>query len=180
MVVYTFLLDHVKRNDNADRRFKSSRGEVSRDEAAVRAEEERVPGAGGEAGPLRGPEPAPFVAAPPARLGEIRTAPQHGARPALVRDLKDYVESRGATFILVLWTNRHSMPPGELAGGLFPGIKLNVIDTGAGASAAWDTFHIPGEYHPDARAHARVARLLADKFQGARPHRSFSTSISAP
>jgi hypothetical protein len=40
-----------------------------------------------------------------------------------------------------------------------------VVDTGAGAPADWDSFYIPGEYHPDARAHARVARLLEDKFK---------------
>ena len=40
-----------------------------------------------------------------------------------------------------------------------------MIDTGAGAPADWDSYHIPGEYHPDARAYARVARLLAEKLR---------------
>jgi hypothetical protein len=42
---------------------------------------------------------------------------------------------------------------------------LNVIDTGAGAPPDWDSYRIPGEYHPDARAYARVASLVAEKIR---------------
>jgi hypothetical protein len=164
VVVYTFLLDHVKRNDNADRRLifpgakflgTKPRFALKRDGRLEEVEK-----------PRRYEEMSQLHLWQLLQLAWVKFGPSPSMEltRALVRDMKDYVESQGATFILVLWTNRHSLPPGQLSGELFPGIHLNVIDTGAGAPAEWDSYHIPGEYHPDARAHARIARLLVEKF----------------
>ena len=165
VVVYTFLLDHVKRNDNADRRliFPGAKFLGTKPRFALRRD-----------GTLEEIEkPARYEDLSRLRVWQILQLAwaKYGPPPsmeltrALVRETKDYVESNGATFILVLWTNRHSMPAGELARQLFPGIRLNVIDTGAGAPTDWDSYHIPGEYHPDARAYARVAHLLAERLR---------------
>jgi hypothetical protein len=165
VVVYTFLLDHVKRNDNADRRliFPGAKFLGTKPRFALKRD-----------GRLDEVEkPRRYEDMPQLHLWQLLQLAwvKYGPPPsmeltrALVRDMKDYAESQGATFILVLWTNRHSLPPGQLAGELFPGIRLNVIDTGAGAPPDWDSYHIPGEYHPDQRAHARIAQLVADKFR---------------
>jgi len=164
-VVYTFLLDHVRRNNNADRRliFPGAKFLGTKPRFATRRD-----------GTLEQVEkPARYEDLSQLRLWQLLQLAwaKYGPPPsmdltrALVREMKAAVESRGATFILVLWTNRHSTPPGKLSARLFPGIRLNVIDTGAGAPADWDSYHIPGEYHPDARAYARVASLVAEKIR---------------
>jgi hypothetical protein len=164
-VVYAFLLDHVRRNDNADRRliFPGAKFLGTKPRFALRRD-----------GKLEEVEsPRRYEEMSQIRIWQLLQLAwaKYGPGPsmdltrALVEEMKEEVESHGATFIMVLWTNRHAMPPGQLSGELFPGIRLNVIDTGAGAPADWDSYHIPGEYHPDARAHARVAALLAEKFR---------------
>jgi hypothetical protein len=70
------------------------------------------------------------------------------------------VESRGALFVLVLWTNPHQIPTEQLTQALFPGLNANVVDVGAGAPPAFGAWMIPGETHPDARAHAYVAARI--------------------
>lgn len=163
VVVYTFLLDHVKRNDNADRRliFPGAKFLGTKPRFALRGD-----GTLEEVG-----KPARYEDLSQIRVWQLLQLAwaKYGPPPsmaltrALVREMRDTVESSGATFILVLWTNRHSMPAGDLARQLFPGTRLTVIDTGADAPADWDSYHIPGEYHPDARAYAHVARLIAEK-----------------
>jgi hypothetical protein len=165
VVVYTFLLEHVKRNDNADRRLIYSDAKFlgTKPRFALKRD-----------GTLEVVEkPRRYEEMTQLRLWQLVQLAwaKYGPPPsmeltrALVRDMKDYVEARGATFVLILWTYRHSLPPGQQAGQFFPGIHLNVIDTGAGAPVDWDSWHIPGERHPDARAHARIARLLMEKFK---------------
>jgi hypothetical protein len=164
-VVYTFLIDHVRRNDNADRRllYRDAKFLGTKPRFALRRdgtlEEVEKPRRYEEVTELR-----------VWQLVQIAWA-KYGPPPsveltrALVRDMKRYVEARGAAFVVILWTDRHSLPPGQLAGRMFPGIRLNVIDAGAGAPEGWDSYRIPGDNHPDARAHARVARLLVEKFK---------------
>ena len=124
VVVYTFLLDHVRRNDNADRRliFPGAKFLGTKARFALRRD-----------GTLEQVEkPARYEDLSQLRVRQLLQLAwaNHGPPPsmeltrALVRDMKNYVESNGAAFILVLWTNRHSTPPGELAGQLFPGIRL--------------------------------------------------------
>jgi hypothetical protein len=163
VVIYTFLLDHVKRNDNADRRFIFPKA--------------RFPGtkprfAVGRDGSLS-------LVSRPHRYEEVfdchlcnlvqlfwnRWGPQPSIplTRALVKAMKEYVESRGAVFVLVLWTNPHQLPTERLADALFPGLKANVVDVGAGAPSNFTAWMIPGETHPDARAHAFVASRIRSK-----------------
>jgi hypothetical protein len=165
VVVYTFLLDHVKRNDNADRRFIFPKA--------------RFPGtkprfAVGRDGTLRQVSEAhryddvldchvcDLWGLFWARFGP---EPSMDLTRALVREMKEYVESKGATFVLVLWTNPHRLEAGRLSEALFPGTNLNVVDAGAGAPPAFAQWMIPGETHPDARAHAYVAEKIAGKLR---------------
>jgi hypothetical protein len=164
-VVYTFLLDHVKRNDNADRRllFPGAKFLGTKPRYALRADGSLVEAEK----PRRYDDRRELRVAQALRLAWTKWGPSPSVplTRALVRQMRDEVEASGAAFVLVVWTNRHSMPPGAVARGFFPGLRLTVVDTGSGAPEAWDSYHIPGEYHPDARAHAWVARLVAQKLK---------------
>ncbi len=165
VVVYTFLQEHVRRNDNADRRLlyrdaqflgTKPRFAVTRDGALEEIDRPR------RYEEMIQPRVWQLVQLAWAKYGP---PPSVELTRALVREMKDYAESRGATFILIHWTDRHSLRPGEQAARLFPGMRLDVVDTGAGAPEDWDSCYIPGEHHPDVRAHARVGRLLVDEFE---------------
>jgi hypothetical protein len=163
VVIYTFLLDHVKRNDNADRRFIFPKA--------------RFPGtkprfAVGRDGLLRQlSRPRRYEEAFDCHLCDLvrlfwtRWGPQPSIplTRALVKAMKEYVESRGAVFVLVLWTNPHQMPTEQLEEALFPGLKAKVVDVGAGAPPDFAAWMIPGETHPDARAHAYVAARIGSE-----------------
>ena len=161
VVVYTFLLDHVKRNDNADRRFIFPKARFPGTKPRYELASD---------GSLR-------ETSRPRRYEEMRDchlcdlvelawnhwgpAPNVPLTQALVKAMKEYVESRGAIFVLALWTNPHSIPTDQLMETLFPGLHANVVDVGHGAPPAFPQWMIPGETHPDARAHAYVASRIA-------------------
>ena len=163
VVIYTFLLDHVKRNDNADRRFifPKARFPGTKPRFSVAAD-----------GSLRQvSRPHRYEEMLDCHLCDLLelTWNRWGPEPsipltrALVKAMKQYVESRGAVFVLVLWTNPHQIPTGQLVEALFPRLKANVVDVGAGAPPAFGAWMIPGETHPDARAHAYVASRIGAK-----------------
>ncbi len=88
----------------------------------------------------------------------------------LVQEMKDYVASNGATFVVIHWYQRdHSKwnPPSTLGPGESPfgGMSLNLIDTTASQPPDWRNWLIQGDEHPDARAHAHVALLIVEEFQ---------------
>lgn len=165
VVVYTFLQEHVRRNDNTDRRllYRDARFLGTKPRFALKRDGtlEEV------ASPRRYEDMIQLRVWQLVRLAWVKYGPPPSIdlTRALVRRMKDDAESQGATFVLIHWTDRHSLPPGQQAERLFPGLDLNVIDTGAGAPEDWDSCYIPGEHHPDARAHARVGRLLVQKFK---------------
>lgn len=89
---------------------------------------------------------------------------------ALVRDMRNYVESRGSKFVVVFWYQRDYSrwnPPPTLGPGESPfhGMDLQVIDTTANAPPDWSRWLIQGDEHPDARAHARVAQLILEELR---------------
>lgn len=87
---------------------------------------------------------------------------------ALVQQMKDYVESNGAMFFMVLWDQGNYFdPPPTLRPGQSPfrGMNLNLIDTTAHAPPGWRRWIIPGDGHADARAHAHVADLLFEELE---------------
>jgi hypothetical protein len=163
VVIYTFLLDHVKRNDNADRRFifpkarfpgTKPRFAVAQDGSLHQASR-----------PHRYEDTWDCHLCDLVELFWNRWGPQPSIplTRALVKAMKEYVESRGAVFVLVLWTNPHQIPTEQLVAALFPGLKTNIVDVGAGAPPAFGAWMIPGETHPDARAHAYVASRIGEK-----------------
>lgn len=159
IVVYTFMYDHPWRNANYDRRVflpdgrflgtkplfgVSSNGTLVLERRPCLYSEyrySRVVAALERARYLYGPDPS------------------YDLTRSLVREMKRSVEARGARLIVVHW-RWSSHLRGADVGLPFDGLGLDLIDTGIGSPAEFDTWRIPGDGHPDARAHWHVARLI--------------------
>lgn len=172
-VVYTFLEDHVTRNANDDRRllYPDARFIATKPLYGV------------------GRDGALYLRRAPRRTDEIRSLrlwdwmrllwTQRGPLPdrdltrALIAEMRRFVEARGARFVVVNWDQEIDArtflpyPPGEGRIAILEGLGLEILDTRAGAPPDWDRWTIPGDPHPDARAHARVAALLAQRLEAA-------------
>lgn len=161
VVVYTFIEDHLVRNSNYDRRVLQMNA--------------NTPGTK----PLFGlnPDGTLRLRKAPYRLAEHPATPRLwryleiawnrlGPRPsipltvALVNEMRRFTEANGATFLLVYWRGQEPRPSPRLP--LFDSLGIDVLDTGVDAPPGWPNWTIAGDPHPDARAHARVAKLLYD------------------
>src|SRR5262249_3577319 len=80
---------------------------------------------------------------------------------ALVQEMRRVSEANGAAFVLVYWSGLWTRP--GLDASIFDSMNLDILDTGVDAPADWRNWTIPGDGHPDARAHARVAQLIHQK-----------------
>ncbi len=102
------------------------------------------------------------------QIAMIRWGPKPGfdLTRALLHEMKDYVESNGATFIVMSWNQWSQQRPKSVAqDSPFWGMDLKVIDADANPPPGWNNWKIPGDGHPDARGHAYVARLLVEAFK---------------
>lgn len=88
------------------------------------------------------------------QLLELRWMPRPGPRltRALINDMREYVEANGAKFILVDWFPDQDFPWG---------LNLDVVRVSANSPPGWDSWVIPGDGHPDARAHHYASELMA-------------------
>jgi hypothetical protein len=168
VVVYTFIEDHVVRNSNYDRR--------------VLQPNANTPGTK----PLFGlrPDGTLYLRKAPYRLADHPPAPRLweylqiawdrvGPRPsvpltvALVDAMRRFTEANGAAFVLVYWRGQEAHPTPRMT--LFDALGMEIIDTGVAAPAGWQSWTLPGDPHPDARAHAHVAALLYDALRRLTP-----------
>jgi hypothetical protein len=164
VVVYTFIEDHIVRNSNYDRRV-----------LQVGA---NVPGTKPLFG--LGPNGTLYLQKVPYRLADYPTTPhlwryleiawnRLGPRPsifltlALVQEMRRFTEANGAVFLLVYWSGQGAKPTSRAL--LFDSMGVEILDTGADAPADWRNWIIPGDGHPDSRAHARVAQLLYQRLK---------------
>lgn len=166
VVVYTSIMDHVNRNSNYDRRelirnarFKGTKplfslrpdGTLYLKKAPVRYEDYSY-----------------------SRLGAVMRMlwfdwgprPDFALTRKLVQEMRDFVESRGATFIVVDWD--WDRPSYGTEDSIFRGLPVNLIDTRENPPDGWinwwnNGWNIPDDSHPNARAHARVAGLIYEK-----------------
>jgi hypothetical protein len=158
VVVYTYLDLHVERNENYDRRLLIPSG--------------RFPGTK----PLFGldRDGRLYLRKKPARyedMVDLRVQSVLGLflthwgprlrldlTRALLREMADYVAAKGATFLVVHW----KLSPRTSAGNeMLAGLGVPVIDLANGMPPQFGEWRIPGDGHPDVRAHAHVAGLLA-------------------
>jgi len=75
---------------------------------------------------------------------------------ALLREMRNYVESAGATLIVLFWSRDEA--PAQ-------GLGLKIVNPTANPPSGWHEWEIPGDKHPDARANLHVARLLLKEFK---------------
>jgi hypothetical protein len=158
-VVYTFIADHVWRNDNYDRRvyYPDGNWPGSKPLFGLRADSGVV---------LRKP------AVPVAQLGGLHLVQaarvawtRWGPRPdsrltaALVREMDRYCKAKGVRLLVVYW----SFAQGGTHLAMLRDTGAEVLDLTAGAPPDWGTWVIPGDYHPTPRAHDRAARLIAGR-----------------
>jgi len=166
VVVYTFIDDHVARNANHDRRLL-----------------EMVAGVPGTK-PLYGltPDGALYLRKAPTALSGPPAArlpallqiawTRLGPRPsvpltrALVREMRRVAEAHGARFLVLYW--RGQAPEPDPRDDVLGSMDVDVLDVGTNAPSEWRTWTLPGDPHPDARAHARVAALLYSRFREGR------------
>lgn len=157
VVVYSFINEHIERNANYDRRILFRYGKFigTKPLFALRRD-----------GTL-------YLKKKPVKYEDLtyshlwacieRVWTRWGPVPtfdltrALIHELKDYVDSNGATFIVVNWDRPSKQPLQQM--------DLNLIDTNANAPYGWRTWRIPGDGHPDARANLRVAQLIFEEFK---------------
>lgn len=90
---------------------------------------------------------------------KLRWGPKPNVRltRALIQEMKNFVESNGARFVVVDWYDDPSFPWG---------LDVDVIRLGANAPAGWPDWIIPGETHPDARANLYASEYIARELQG--------------
>jgi hypothetical protein len=155
-VVYTFIADHIMRNDNYDRRVLYPRG--------------TWPGSK----PLFGvrPDGGVFLRKRPVRFASLSTLhllqvaqlawarwgppPDTTLTTALIRELKRFCDEKGVRLLVVNWA---WVPrPGDL--DVFKGTGVDVLDLGVAVPEGWRTWWIPGDGHPTVQAHERAARLI--------------------
>ncbi len=160
VVVYTFIADHVWRNDNYDRRVYYPDGDWPGAKPLFGVGEDgevylRKPAA-------RARELGNLHLWQVAQIGWTRWGPRPDVRltTALIRELKRYCDRKGARLLVVYW----SFAPGDASRlDVFRGTGAEVLDLTAGAPPGWAGWVIPGDYHPTPQAHDRAARLIAER-----------------
>jgi hypothetical protein len=157
-VVYTFIADHVWRNDNYDRRVYYPDGNWPGAKPLFGVDEK---------GEVYLKKPAARVRDLPdihllqvAQVAWTRWGPRPDAQltTALIRELKRYCDAKGVRLLVVYWSFAPS-DPSRLAA--LRGTGAEVLDLSAGAPPEWSGWVIPGDFHPTPRAHDRAARLIA-------------------
>ena len=156
-VVYTFINDHVSRNHNYDRRLlvRGARFVGTKPLFGLRPDGSVV---------LDDKRPLRYADYHYSRIWalvqQVRAIlgpePTFELTDALIQEMKRHVESNGATFLTVHWRSTSEEP-------LMRNREVELIDTVEHAPPEWDEWRIPGDGHPTPRAHAFVARLIAER-----------------
>jgi hypothetical protein len=169
IVVYTFIPDHLQRNDNYDRRLydPQSHWPGSKPLFGVRAD--------GSAFLRKRPKPAAelthlhllqAIEFAWTRWGPL---PSVELTTAIIRELARYCRSKGVRLLVVYWSFNSStenyymswVKPDHLS--VFAGTGADVLDLTAGAPPDWGDWVVPDDRHPNARAHDRAAKLIVER-----------------
>ncbi len=166
-VIYTFIPRHIYRNEYADRRLLQRESRIigtkplfAVDDAGALRQLAR---------PIRREELGAYsrvVASIRVALCQRGPLPSLALTHALVAEMRVAVEARGAALVVNEWDQWQEARQWSRDGrSLFEGTGLAVVRPDVDAPPGWETWMIPGDGHPDARAHARVAELLAEELR---------------
>jgi hypothetical protein len=164
VVVYPFICDHVARNSNSDRRVLRPTRRFLGTKPRFALDAQGLPylsDAPREYGPRF---ESKLWALLQIRLAGWGPVPSLPLTRALVAQMKHESEAHGARFLVVQWEMR--TPPPYCGEHPLEGLELDLIDTRRDAPADWNDWTIPGDGHPDARAHQRVSELVLAKLRG--------------
>jgi hypothetical protein len=92
------------------------------------------------------------------QIMQLRLGPPPSIRltRAIIEQMKTFVESNGARFVVVDWYDDAKFPWG---------LDVDLIRVGANAPTGWSDWTIPGDPHPDARGHLSAAEYIASQLQ---------------
>jgi hypothetical protein len=92
------------------------------------------------------------------QIFELRYGPKPSVRltRALIKEMRDFAESHGAKFVVLDWYDDPDFPWG---------LDVDVIRITSNAPPEFDGWTIPGDAHPDARAHFYVSEVVAKKLK---------------
>jgi hypothetical protein len=177
VVVYGFICDHLRRNANYDRRHIYYRGRFlgTKPLFALRSD-----------GTL-------YLKKEPRKYEDLHNSPRlwaiaqivmakYGPKPtpdltrALVQEMRHYVSSQGATFVLLDWSWEC------INDDYFRGMNLNRVNLADKAPSGWRTWTVPGDPHPEVKSNRYAARRLFDELKrldllpDRRAHVTLSTS----
>jgi hypothetical protein len=160
-VVYTFIADHVHRNRVSDprllfrfSRFPGGKPRFALDPDGCLYEKER-PELFLDRGYSRVLKSLEFAWVIKGPLPDLTLT------KALVRRMQEFTETRNVPFLVVHWDQGGPLNRLSSEGApLFRGTVEHLIETALDPPAGWENSLIPGDGHPDARAHARVAELI--------------------
>lgn len=166
-VVYTYIDKHIRRNETEDRRlmipaadFLGTKPRFSlRDDGTLFLADR----------PRRYEDMFQLNLWNWIRLVRYRRAPPptSALTEALVREMARTASEHGARFILVDW--RQGSPVKDLPqidwSEALAGLNVRIVNPWVDPPPGWNDWLIPGDGHPDARAHAWVAAQLLEAFR---------------
>ncbi len=159
VVVYTFMEEHISRNNNYDRRMLIPNAQFIGTKPLFRLD--------GKGGVILAKRPQLYkdylhsylldglTIKLGERIGNSSTYPEQLTH-ALIKEIARYCAERKITFILLNWRWE------EKEYNRFDQMGSEIIDTLRNAPAEWQSMRIPGDNHPDASAGNHIARLLRE------------------
>jgi hypothetical protein len=163
VIVYGFMCDHLNRNENDDRRILFPRLRFVGTKPKYELDS-------GRAVLAKKPQRYEDMFLDLRLRGMLRLFVKAHTPPptvhltrALLREMQAFAESRKLPLIVIDWHmgSEISLCPADM----FDGIGLDLIRAVDGAPPDWTGWMVPGDFHPDARAHFRVAGLLLERLK---------------
>jgi hypothetical protein len=155
-VVYTFITDHITRNDNHDRRLLHPDARFLGTKPHFRATSD------GALEQIHRPTRyedysySRLLATLQLSFANLGPGPSIPLTRALIRAIDDTAESHGAPFLAVNFDQGDPSTAREDV--VFEGLDgFPVVDMRTDAPPDWSSWVIPGDEHPSPRAHARAA-----------------------
>jgi len=162
-VVYTFIGDHVTRNDYDDPRlFWPNSGFVGTKPRFDLDSQGKI---------YQKSRPHKFDGVFELRLWQLlklswfvlSPPPSLKVTEALICAMKNYAESEGARFFIVNWRQWGDAPIWRNAQIEVPCVQ--VIDLGTNVHEEWESWTIPGDGHPNRRAHTLAAKIISKELK---------------
>jgi hypothetical protein len=164
-VVYTFIADHIRRNDNYDRRVLYPQGTWPGTKPLF--------GVRSDGGIFLRKRPRRYADMHTLRLTQVAQlawarwgpAPDTALTTALIREMKRLCDEKGVPLLVVSWA---WVPrPGDH--DVFKGTGVDLLNLGDSVPEGWRSWRIPGDGHPTVQGHDRAARLIVRRLSSVLP-----------